>query len=115
MNYVAVPGIKDRYRIESAPIITPEMIIKIVCDHFKLNAEKLKSKHRAKELVYARHVIFHFIRKHTSMTLKSAGLLFNRDHTTVIHSIETLSDLMDTEPNVRTEIELLETAIKSGN
>lgn len=115
MNYVAVPGIKEQYRIESAPIVTPEKIIKTVCEHFELNADGLKGKCRVKELVHAMYVIFYFIRKYTVMSLKSAGLLFNRDRTTVIHGLETLSDIMDTEPNVRTEVELLEVAIKSGS
>lgn len=114
MNYLVVPGIKDQYRIESAPIVTPEKIIKTVCDHFDLNADGLKGRCRGKELVHARYVIFYLIRKHTSMTLKAAGLLFNRDHTTVIHGIEHLGNIMDTEPNVRDEVEMLASHIKQG-
>jgi chromosomal replication initiation ATPase DnaA len=42
------------------------------------------------------------------MTLKSAGAIFNRDHTTVIHGVEKLHDIMDTEPAVKAEVEMLE-------
>lgn len=112
MNYMCVPGIKEKYREECAPVITPEKIIVTVCNHFTLPVAQVKSKSREQELVYARHIIFYLLRKYASMTLKSAGALFNRDHTTVIHSVETLNNLMDTEPNVRDEVELLEAAIK---
>lgn len=114
MNYICVPGIKEKYRSESAPVITPEKIITTVCDYFVLSVDVVKSKSRAKEHVYARHVIFYFLRKHTNMTLKSSGALFNRDHTTVIHGLDNLRDIMDTEPVVRSEVELLETTIKNA-
>lgn len=114
LNYMCVPGIKDEYRKQCAPVITPERIITMVCDHFNLNPEHIKTKRRVKEHVHARHVIFYFLRKHTKMTLKTAGELFNRDHTTVIHGLENLSDIMDTEPLVRSEVELLESMIQ-GN
>lgn len=114
MNYIGMPGVKEKFRSESAPKITPEKIINVVCDHYKLNAYKLKSKSRVKEFTHARYVIFYFLRKFANMTLKSVGLLFNRDHTTVIHGLETLQDIIDTEPAIKSEIELLETIIKGG-
>lgn len=115
MNYIAIPGIKDVYRSESAPVITPERIIETVCDYFDLPMESLKGKCRIKELVYARYVIFYFLRKYTSITFKSAGLMFNRDHTTVIHGLQHLSNIMETEPNVKSEVELLAIYIHGGN
>jgi chromosomal replication initiator protein len=115
MNYVGMPGVKDRYKSECAPKITPDKIINAVSNHYKLNADKLKSTSRVKEFTHARYVIFYFLRKFANMTLKSAGLLFNRDHTTVIHGLETLQNIIDTEPAVKEEIELLETIIKGRN
>lgn len=112
LSYMCVPGIRNEYRRECTPVITSDKIITTVCDHLNLNIEQVKSKSRAKELVYARHLIFYFIRKHTTVTLKSAGDLFNRDHATVIHALHNLQDIMDTELVVRTEVELLESKIK---
>lgn len=112
MNYIGIPGIKESYRAEFVPVITPEKIIQVVCDHFGLNADHLKSSCRDKELVHARHVIFYFLRKHTSISLKNAGRIFNRDHTTVLHGLDKLSDIMDTEPAVKAEVEMLGSMIK---
>lgn len=113
MNYMCVPGIKEQYRPQSAPVITPEKIIEAVCDHFKLTIGNIQGKCRWKEYVYARHIIFYLIRNNTKMTLKSAGALLYRDHTTVIHSIDTLNNLMYTEPDVRAEVELIEEKVRA--
>lgn len=112
MNYIVVPGIKEVFRIQSAPKITPEYVIKHVCEYYGIQPEKLKTGNRSKELVDARHVVFYILRRNTNITLKEAGLLFNRDHTTVIHGLEKLSDLMDTEPNTKAAVEFLESEIK---
>lgn len=112
MNYMCVPGIKEEYRAISAPAITPEKIVETVCEHFKLTVKEVNSRKRFKELVYARHIIFYLLRKHTKMSLKSSGELFGRDHTTVIHSVETLNNLMYTEPDVRAEVDLIEEKLK---
>lgn len=111
MNYVAIPGIKEMYRIESAPVVTLENIINTVCEFYKIDAEGLKGKSRCRENVNARFVIFYFFRKYTKLTFKEAGLIFNRDHTTVIHGLATLNDIMQTEPIVKAEVESLESVI----
>lgn len=113
MNYICVPGIKEEYRSISAPVITPEKIIEIVCGHFGLTVKNVQSRSRVKEFVYARHIIFYLIRKNTKMKLKSAGELLHRDHTTVIHSVETLKDLMYTEPDVRAEVDQIEEILRA--
>jgi chromosomal replication initiator protein len=111
MNYLIIPGIKDRYRDQCAPVMPPGKIIEIVCNHYDLQFEALATKCRIKEHVHARHVIFYFLKKHTKMTLKTMGEMFNRDHTTVIHGVEKLHDIIETEPEVKADIELLQAAI----
>lgn len=113
MNYMCVPGIKEQYRSINAPMITPDKIIEIVCDHFKLAVKEVQSRSRVREFVYARNIIFYLLRKHTKMSLKSSGELFGRDHTTVIHGIETLNNLMYTDTDVRSEVELIEEKVKA--
>ncbi len=111
LSYMCVPGIKNEYRRECAPVISPDRIITIVCNHLNVNVDHVKSKTRVKEYVYARHVTFYFLRKFTKLSLKTIGDMLNRDHTTVIHGLENLSDIMDTEQDVRLEVELLERRI----
>lgn len=110
---MCVPGIKEQYRPQSAPVITAEKIIETVCEHFSLTEKQVQGRDRFKEYVYARHIIFYLLRKNTKMTLKSAGELLHRDHTTVIHSVETLNNLMYTEPDVRVEVYRIEEAVRA--
>lgn len=111
MNYMCVPGIKEEYKAPILRVVTPEKIIEAVCGHLKLTEKDVLSRSRYKERVYARHIIFYLLRKKTKITLKAAGELLHRDHTTVIHSIETLENLMCTEPDVRAEVDQIEEAI----
>lgn len=77
---------------------TIEMIQKIVCEHFGLSYDKLLSKTRKREIVQARQITMYLSKIFTKNSLKTIGEHFGgRDHTTVIHSCQTVKDLMDTD------------------
>ena len=61
-----------------------------------VSKEKIMSKERFLEVVKARHLYCHFARKYTDYPLSVIGKSIGRDHTTVINSLRTASDLIDT-------------------
>lgn len=67
-------------------------IIDIVCERFDISHELLVSANRSATPKTARHIAIEIIRRKTKLTLKEVGNLFNRDHTTVIHSVQTIQD-----------------------
>jgi chromosomal replication initiator protein len=78
--------------------ISIESIQKIVSDYFDLPVETLKQKTRKREIVQARQISMYFAKKFTKSSLKLIGLHFGgRDHSTVIHALNTVSDLMTTD------------------
>ena len=78
--------------------ITIENIQKIVCEYFDLPFEKLLQKTRKREIVQARQITMYLSKAFTKNSLKTIGDHFGgRDHTTVIHSCQTVKDLMDTD------------------
>lgn len=80
-----------------------DFIQKTVADHFNLTVDLLKDKTRKKEVVMARQLAMYFAKEMTPMSLKLIGHGFGgRDHTTVIHSLEVVSDQLDTDPQFRT-------------
>ena len=82
----------------SSKEITIEAIQKLVCDYFELPYEKLLSKTRKREIVQARQITMYLSKVFTKNSLKTIGEHFGgRDHTTVIHSCQTVKDLMDTD------------------
>ncbi|MCS6823618.1 MAG: chromosomal replication initiator protein DnaA [Cytophagaceae bacterium] len=75
-----------------------DYIQKFVAEHFNVTIEQMKDKTRKREIVVARQVAMYFAKEYTNMSLKSIGSHFgNRDHSTVIHALQSINDLMDTD------------------
>jgi len=75
-----------------------DYIQKFVADYFGVTVDSLKAKTRKREIVVARQVAMFFAKEYTNLSLKSIGYHFgNRDHSTVIHALTSVSDLMDTD------------------
>jgi len=82
----------------SSKEITIDTIQKMVCDYFDVPYEKLLQKTRKREIVQARQISMYLAKAFTKNSLKTIGEHFGgRDHTTVIHSCQTVKDLMDTD------------------
>ena len=68
-----------------------ESIQKHVADHFDLTLDTLISKSRKQEVAVARQIAMFLSKRLTSHPLKMIGLHFgNRDHSTVVHAIQTV-------------------------
>lgn len=75
-----------------------DYIQKFVAEYFGVAVDLLKDKTRKREIVVARQVSMYFAKEYTNMSLKSIGAHFGgRDHSTVIHAITAVNDLMDTD------------------
>ena len=62
---------------------------------FELEVEQLQSKSRTRELVHARQVGMYVCRELTDLSYPQIGKQFGgRDHTTVIHAYDKVSNLM---------------------
>lgn len=83
----------------SSKEITIDAIQKVVCEYFEVSYEKLLQKTRKREVVQARQITMYLAKAFTKNSLKTIGEHFGgRDHTTVIHSCQTVKDLMETDP-----------------
>ncbi|HET6244210.1 MAG: hypothetical protein H0V01_07530 [Bacteroidetes bacterium] len=71
----------------NSPEKETEKLIKLVCNYFRLNPKILSSKTRKQEVVYCRALIFYFLVNDLKFTSIKAGQVFNRNHATVLHSI----------------------------
>jgi chromosomal replication initiation ATPase DnaA len=77
-----------------AQIEKAEIIIAKVATFYGMANKDIRGKCRQRELVKARWIAMYFIRHQTDFTLKTIGDMFGRDHTTVIHALETINDIM---------------------
>jgi chromosomal replication initiator protein len=90
-----------------------DFIQKTVADYFHLSVADLQSKTRKKEIVIARQVAMYFCKEYTEHSLKSIGYYFGgRDHSTVIHAVQAVSDMMEVDARFRASVEELKKKIK---
>lgn len=89
----------------SSKEITIDTIQKMVCEFFDLPYDRLLQKTRKREIVQARQITMYLSKIFTKNSLKTIGEHFGgRDHTTVIHSCQTVKDLMDTDSLFRESV-----------
>lgn len=90
-----------------------DYIQKTVSDYFKVDQDDLKAKTRKREIVIARQVAMYFSKDYTNHSLKSIGYHFGgRDHSTVIHAVQSVNDMMDTNAKFRYSIDELKKKLK---
>ncbi len=90
-----------------------DYIMKFVSEYFSVTIEQMKDKTRKREIVVARQVSMYFAKEYTNMSLKSIGSNFgNRDHSTVIHAIQSVNDLIDTDKKFNATMQELMKKIK---
>jgi chromosomal replication initiator protein len=106
-----VPGIHDRYKTESSPKITDEVIVRVVCAYFCVTPIALKTKCRTREVTLPRQLAMWLIRKHTTSSYKEIGEFFGRDHSTVIYAKQTVDDQSSVDILIQNHIRHLEVQI----
>jgi chromosomal replication initiator protein len=82
--------------------ITCALIQEIVANYFKLRPEELKAKKRTRAVAYPRQIAMYLTRELTDLSLPKIGDEFGgRDHTTVIHACEKISQEMQEDPSLQ--------------
>lgn len=79
--------------LEQIPV-SPEIIIKVIAEHFKVSVDDLKGSSRRREISLARQIGMYLMRQHTDLSLPRIGEEFGgKDHTTVLYSCDKISQL----------------------
>jgi chromosomal replication initiator protein len=93
--------------------ITLDFIKGLVAEHFSVPVEKLGGKTRKRQIVIARQLSMYLAKNLTDKSLKAIGEMFGgRDHSTVIYSIKTVQDLMETDLVLKDTVSDLEKKIR---
>ncbi len=90
-------------------LLSSEMISEFVGSQFKVSIQAMQSRSRKKNLTFPRQVAMYLCRKHTRESLVEIGKIFNRDHSTVLHSIKVVTGLTLRNISVDEQIKLLST------
>jgi chromosomal replication initiator protein len=95
--------------------VSIDSIQTMVCEYFDLPVDLLRATTRKREVVQARQISMYFAKKLTKHSLKAIGDYFGgRDHSTVIHSCQTVEDLMETDRRFKGFVEDILKKIKTS-
>ncbi len=98
-------AINDFEQSEKLESETVEEIIKYVADYYDVSPMDITSKNRSAHIVKARNVCFFVIKQITAMSYKAIGERFSdREHSTVIHSIDVVTDMMKNDTRFRNSV-----------
>jgi chromosomal replication initiator protein len=88
-------------------------VLDIVSSYYHITSTDLLSNKRQKQYVYPRQVSMYILKEVYDLTFKKIGQIFNnKDHSTVIYSIEQITNDIQTDHDKKTDIEKL--LIKCG-
>ncbi len=86
--------------------ITFEGIIKVVAEHYNIKADELFNKKRTQNIAFPRQVAMYLCRELADLSYPRIGELFGgRDHTTVIHAYEKISNQKSNNLALQTELQ----------
>ena len=107
-----IAALGNYLRGEKGRRITMEMIERIVCTHFKVTSDDIRSTKRSNDIAYPRQIAMFLCHELTEVSWPTIGGFFNRDHSTVIHAHKKIQNLTDSDAATKALIESLIIQIK---
>ena len=98
----------------AAQAITPAKILAYISRKYGIPEEDIRSRKQTKDIKNARHITAYLIRKLLDMPLASTGKFFNRDHTTIMSSVEFVENQRKASPEFDNMVNEIIREIKSG-
>ena len=97
-----VSGLFINYNNKSINI---ESIQNLVASHYKLSLEEMLSPRRSRSLARPRQIAMYLAKQYTTNSLPDIGRKFsNRDHTTVIHAVKKIDELIKKDNEIKQNV-----------
>ena len=94
--------------------VTIEEIQRKVAEHYNIRLTDMSSARRARNVARPRQVAMYLSKQLTSRSLPEIGRKFgNRDHTTVMHAVSRITELMERDSGFGEDVELLRRMLES--
>ncbi len=104
--------IKRAVKVDDKPL-TVDDILEKVCNHYNVSQQNVFSRSRKRDYVIVRQVSMYFAQKYTKMPATRIGqLIGNRDHSTVLHSCNTVEQRLKIDKAFQEEMNSIENAFK---
>lgn len=100
--------------IKAEKRVTVDEIQKTVSSYFDLSVEDIVSKRRTKTVVRPRHIAMYLAKTMTTRSLPDIGRRFGgRDHSTVIHAVTKISELLPSDAVLAEDVEAIRRTLRS--
>ena len=92
--------VKESVRKNNESIPTPDVIITEVARYFGLEEAVIRGPSRSRSVVSSRNIAMYLIRNITGLSTIEIGKIFDRDHSTALHSLDQVTEKLETDPVV---------------
>lgn len=107
-------AVRDMFKDPTSILPSSAVIIEEVCKFYTIDDDALRGQGRTKDTAQARQIAMYLIRNMTSLSLKEIGREFdNRDHTTVLHSIDRIEKMKNSNPEIAEVLKDIKTNINA--
>ncbi|MBQ8390675.1 MAG: chromosomal replication initiator protein DnaA, partial [Oscillibacter sp.] len=107
-------AIQDIVKKSNEYVPTPEAILTYISKYYSVDESVIRGQQRNRDATQARQVAMFLIRSLTSLSLDEIGKLFdNRDHSTVLYSIQQVEKKMKTDTAFAEKVKAIKTNINS--
>ena len=104
---LAMEALKDLVNTEKNKIITPELILEVVSEHYGITTEDILSKKKSSEIAFPRQVVMYLCRQMTPISAQAIGDFLGRDHSTVLHGSKLVSNELLSNSQLKATIEII--------
>ncbi len=109
---IAIKELQNIITPDKPKEITPQLIIEAVSEHCQISLEQMISKNRSNDIARPRQIAMYLCKTLTNTPLASIGaLLGGRDHSTIIHGINKITDEYNSNENTRILIDTIKKKI----
>ena len=104
----------DSYKGEVAGIVTPDHVLRVVCQYYKMDKTRLVSASRSKHITEPRHVAMALCLGYTSYSSVELGsLIFKRNHSTILVARDKVKKRLTEDPVFKNRFWEIERVLKS--
>ena len=107
-------AVKDMLKKYNEFVPSPSLIIEYICRYYDVDEEQVRGQGRKRDLMEARQTAMYLIRRMTNLSLNDIGKEFgDRDHTTVLHSLDQVEKKMRSDPAYAEKVKEITTNINN--
>jgi chromosomal replication initiator protein len=105
---LAEEALKDIISPNEKKVITPELIVEVVSEHYNITPSDIYSKDKSRNVSYPRQIVMYLCRRLTDLSVTEIGkTLGNRDHSTVLHGFDKVNNDIKKDSSLHNTIDVL--------